>query len=161
MGVFTNKIVAEFTPPKTWKLEEDLAFREGSLTKDDIELLRTIGANIKDSGRITCTKGMKTDLASTPRIIWGWISPWDVARAAIIHDHLYASLRKFYHDNVTESDSELKTEVSKKKWTHARALSDKIFLLGMKSADPKVHVWKIYPAYWAVRVFGRGPASTG
>ena len=33
MGSFTNKITAEFTPPKTWKLEEDLGFREGSLTK--------------------------------------------------------------------------------------------------------------------------------
>ena len=30
MGSFTNKITAEFTPPKTWKLEEDLGFREGT-----------------------------------------------------------------------------------------------------------------------------------
>ena len=155
MGFFTNKIVAEFTPPKTWKLEEDLAFREPSLTKDDIELLRTIGANIKDSGRITCTKGMRTDLASTPRIVWGLISPWDVARAAIIHDHLYAKLRLYYSSDHGINGNWIE------KWNTARTLSDKIFLLGMKSADPKVPVWKIYPAYWAVRVFGRGPASTG
>ena len=159
MGFFTNKIVAEFTPPKTWKLQDDLAFREASLSKDEIKLLRDVGANIKDSGRITCTKGMRTDLASTPRIVWGLISPWDVARAAIIHDHLYASLRKYYKDNITVSDSELKKEVSKNNWTKARALSDRIFLLGMKSSDPKVPVWKIYPAYWAVRVFGRWSAN--
>ena len=84
MGSFTNKITAEFTPPKTWRLEEDLGFREGSLTKDQIQMLRDVGANIKDSGMITCTKGMRTDLASTPRICWALISPWDVARAAII-----------------------------------------------------------------------------
>ena len=51
MGSFTNKITAEFTPPKTWKLEEDLGFREGTLTKEQVKLLRDVGANIKDSGR--------------------------------------------------------------------------------------------------------------
>ena len=80
-----------------------------------------------------------------------WISPWDVARAAIIHDHLYAKLRLYY-----KTDSMMQS-----KWKAAKVLSDKIFLLGMKSADPKVPCWKIYPAYWAVRLFGRGPASTG
>ena len=149
MGSFTNKITAEFTPPKTWKLEEDLGFREGSLTKDQIQMLRDVGANIKDSGMITCTKGMRTDLASTPRIIWALISPWDVARAAIIHDHLYAKLRLYY-----KTDSMMQS-----KWKAAKVLSDKIFLLGMKSADPKVPCWKIYPAYWAVRVFGRWSAK--
>ena len=149
MGSFTNKIVAEFTPPKTWKLEEDLGFREGSLTKDQVELLRGVGANIKDSGMITCTKGMRTDLASTPRICWALISPWDVARAAIIHDHLYAKLRLYYQkENMVQS-----------KWENAKVLSDKIFLLGMKSADPKVPFWKMYPAYWAVRLFGRWSAK--
>ena len=89
MGSFTNKITAEFTPPKTWKLEKNLGFREGSLTKDQVGLLRSVGANIKDSGVITCTKGMRTDLASTPKIMWNLIAPWDIARAAIIHDFLY------------------------------------------------------------------------
>ena len=149
MGSFTNKITAEFTPPKTWKLEEDLGFREGSLTKDQIQLLKDVGANIKDSGMITCTKGMRTDLASTPRIIWALISPWDVARAAIIHDHLYAKLRLYY-----KTDSMMQS-----KWENAKVLSDKIFLLGMKSADPKVPFWKMYPAYWAVRLFGRWSAK--
>ena len=149
MGSFTNKITAEFTPPKTWKLEEDLGFREGSLTKDQVKLLRGVGANIKDSGMITCTKGMRTDLASTPRICWVLISPWDVARAAIIHDHLYAKLRLYYR----------KKNMIQSKWKNAKVLSDKIFLLGMKSADPKVPFWKMYPAYWAVRLFGRWSAK--
>ena len=149
MGSFTNKITAEFTPPKTWRLEEDLGFREGSLTKDQIIMLRDVGANIKDSGMITCTKGMRTDLASTPRICWALISPWDVARAAIIHDHLYAALRSY----CDEEDS------SPAIWKKGKDLSDTIFLLGMKSADPKVPAWKIYPAYWAVRLFGRWSAK--
>ena len=94
---------------------------------------------------------MQTDLASVPRICWALISPWDVARAAIIHDHLYAALRS-YCDEV---------DYSPDIWKKGKDLSDTIFLLGMKSPDPKVPAWKIYPAYWAVRLFGRGPASTG
>ena len=151
MGHFTNKIVAEFTPPKTWKLEEELAFREPSLKIEEINTLKDIGVNIKDSGTITCRVGMKTDLASVPRICWALLSPWDVARAAIIHDHLYAALRGYWK----------KEDRSYGKWKNGKDLADRIFLLGMHSADPSVPKWKIYPAYWAVRLFGRGPASTG
>ena len=149
MGKFNAKIVAEFTPPKTWMLEDELAFLEDSLTEEDIKTLKSIGANITDVGNITCRKGMQTDLASVPRICWAVISPWDVARAAIIHDHLYAALRS-YCDEV---------DYSYVTWKRGKDLSDTIFLLGMKSADPKVPAWKIYPAYWAVRLFGRWSAK--
>ena len=153
MGTFSNKIVAEFTPPKTWMLEDELAFETNELKDEDIEVLIKIGANIvdtgRDTGRITCRKGMKTDLASVPRICWAVISPWDVARAAIIHDHLYAALRS-YCDEV---------DYSYNVWKRGKDLSDIIFLLGMKSADPKVPCWKMYPAYWAVRLFGRWSAK--
>ena len=149
MGNFNAKISAEFTPPKTWKLEKQLSFKTHLLTKDDIEILKEIGVNIADTGRITCDVGMKTDLASVPRAVWGIISPWDVARAAVIHDHLYATLREYYHSE----------DMSSLKWKRCRKLADKIFLLGMKAADPKVSKFKIYSAYWSVRLFGRWPAS--
>ena len=108
-----------------------------------------IGANVDNNGRIICNRGMKTDLASVPRIAWAVIAPWDVARAAVIHDHLYSKLRKYYHSR----------GMSKPTWRKGRALSDKVFLLGMKSADPKVSKFKMYSAYWSVRMFGRWPAS--
>ena len=92
---------------------------------------------------------MLTDLASVPRIVWNVIAPWDVARAAVIHDHLYAVLRKYYHSE----------DMNKDTWKRARALSDKIFLLGMQSAEPKVSKFKIHSAYYSVRMFGRWPAS--
>ena len=50
--------------------------------------------------------------------------------------------------------------MNKKTWRRARKLSDKVFLWGMKSADPKVSAFKIYSAYWSVRLFGRWPASS-
>jgi len=154
MGEFNTNIVAEFTPPKTWVLEKALSFQTEELNDNDIQILKVIGANVQDTGKgtgkITCKKGMKTDLASTPRILWNLIAPWDVARAAIIHDHLYAALRMYWHTGAP---------FDKSVWKAGRELSDKIFLLGMKSAEPKVSSWKIYSAYWAVRIFGRWPAS--
>ena len=156
MGKFNGKIHAEFTPPNTWVLEHDLSFQTDNFTKEESEILKEVGANITigslviDDCEITCNTGMKTDLASVPRIAWAVIAPWDVARAAVIHDHLYATLREYYN----------KPDKSKLKWKRCRKISDKIFLLGMKSADPKVSKFKMYSAYWAVRIFGRWPASS-
>jgi hypothetical protein len=159
MGKFNGKIVAEFTPPKTWELEKSLAFKTDDLSEVEIGLLKDVGVNISSTGRITCKKGMKTDLASVPRIIWNFISPWDVARAATIHDHLYATLRRYFNDNVEENKNVKDKALNKKIWSKARALSDKVFLLGMRSADPKVPSWKIQSAYSSVRLFGYWPAS--
>ena len=66
MGEFNGKIVAEFTPPKTWELEKSLSFKPDDLSEAEIELLKDIGVNISSTGIITCEKGMKTDLASVP-----------------------------------------------------------------------------------------------
>ena len=154
-GQFNAKIAARFTPPKTWVLIEDLSFETDLLGRDEIALLRETSANavchgIKDLGIVTCTSGMKTDLASAPRIVWSVISPWDVARAAVIHDHRYASLRKYYHSDV----------FNKSVLRKARKLSDNVFLWGMQSANPSVSSFKIWSAYLAVRLFGRWPASS-
>ena len=146
---FNGKISAEFTPPKTWELEKGLSFITLDLTEAEIQTLQDVGANIAETGRITCKKGMKTDLASVPRIVWNILAPWDVARAAVIHDHLYASLRTYYNSD----------DFDKGKWSKARAIADKVFLLGMKASDPKVASYKMYSAYWSVRMFGGGPAS--
>ena len=149
MEKFNGKISAEFSPPKTWVLNKELSFKTDKLTDSDIKILQKVGANIDDEGQISCDEGMKTDLASVPRACWAFIAPWDVARAAVIHDHLYSTLRKYYHSKL----------MNKSKWRKARALSDKVFLLGMKSSDPRVSKFKMYSAYWAVRMFGRWPAS--
>ena len=148
---FNGKISAEFTPPKTWVLEKALSFTvEGhGISTVDLDILQEIGANVANTGRVTCKKGMKTDLASVPRICWALLAPWDVARAAVIHDHLYAACRDYKKSEGYKYST----------WKKARALSDKIFLLGMKAADPDVPAWKIYPAYWSVRIFGCWAAS--
>ena len=151
MGKFNGKINAEFTPPKTWVLDKALSFTPDNMKEIDIKLLKEVGVNINTEGKITCKKGMQTDLASVPRACWAFISPWDVARAAVIHDHIYAALRKYYASG----------DCSELRWSEARVLADDILLMGMNSAEPAVPCWKKFFCYWSVRVFGGGPASEG
>ena len=145
MGEFNGKISAEFTPPKNWVLNKALSFVTDELSEQDIQILKLVGANIDDTGRITCVKGMKTDLASVPRACWAFIAPWDVARAAIIHDLLYKRIRQYRADGGDD-----KVVISK-----AKKASDDVFHMAMKDAEPSVAGWKIAAAYYSVRMFGR------
>ena len=96
MGEFNDKIHAEFTPPNTWVLEKSLSFKTKDLTETGINILIEVGANIDKRGRVTCDAGMKTDLASVPRIAWAVIAPWDVARAAAKSDAHIQKKEKTY-----------------------------------------------------------------
>ena len=127
-------------------LEKALSFtvdaKGQGIHDDEMDDLQEVGVNISNSGgertnKITCKKGMKTDLASVPRIAWNVIAPWDVARAAVIHDHMYAVLREYYSQ----------PDKSKPKWRRCRKTADKIILLGMKAADPKLSKFKILPKF--------------
>lgn len=141
MGKFNNKISAEYHPPKKWILERVLSY-----TNDDInsEALVDVGLGGKDK-EVKCAKGFVTDLASVPRAIWWLIAPWDIARAAIIHDLLYKQIRVY----------RAKTDHDKKLVGPAKVAADKVFLMAMKDAEPSVPSWKIYAAYYAVVLFGR------
>ena len=44
---------------------------------------------------------------------------------------------------------------SKKEREIYRKIADRMFLEGMLSADPEVPKWKIWSAYYSVRMFGR------
>ena len=100
MGKFNNKISAEYNPPRKWILERALSY-----TNPDIDeaALERVGVSVKGS-RITVKKNFVTDLASVPRICWAFIAPWDVARAAIIHDLLYKSIRQYRADGGDDKD---------------------------------------------------------
>jgi hypothetical protein len=152
MGQFTNKILAEFQPPRKWKLGRDLVYTTTDLYANEVKALKDVGVKVvRDTNKtetITVPSGFITDLASTPRILWAFIAPFDVARAAIVHDLLYKSIRQYrWKKGLIEEDKEL-IENSKK-------AADKVFLLAMKDAEPKVSGWKIYSAWKAVDLFGR------
>jgi hypothetical protein len=152
MGKFTNKILAEFQPPKKWKLGRDLVYTTSDLYANEVKALKDVGvAVVRDTNKtetITVPTGFITDLASTPRLLWNVIAPFDVARAAIVHDLLYKSIRQYrWSVGLIEEDKEL--------IKNAKVAADKVFLLAMKDAEPKVSGWKIYSAWKAVDLFGR------
>ena len=152
MGQFTNKILAEFQPPRKWKLGRDLVYTTTDLYANEVKALKDVGVKVvRDTNKtetITVPSGFITDLASTPRILWAFIAPFDVARAAIVHDLLYKSIRQYrWTKGLIEEDKEL--------IKNAKKASDKVFLLAMKDAEPKVSGWKIYSAWKAVDLFGR------
>jgi hypothetical protein len=131
-------------------LKDEMAFLEDSLTKEEIETLKIIRANITDVGRITCRPGMKTDLASVPRIAWILVAPWDIARAAIIHDLLYLKIRQHRRKLQETLGGENYAIITK-----AKKAADNVFLMAMRDANPNVPSWKINAAYYAVVSFGR------
>ena len=152
MGKFTNKILAEFQPPRKWKLGRDLVYTTTDLYANEVKALKDVGvAVVRDTNKtetITVSSGFITDLASTPRILWAFIAPFDVARAAIVHDLLYKSIRQYrWKKGLIEEDKEL--------IKNAKVAADKVFHLAMKEAEPKVSGWKIYSAWKAVDLFGR------
>ena len=44
--------------------------------------------------------GTFTDLGSSPRILWFFCSPLDIAMASVIHDVMYLSVTKAYINNL-------------------------------------------------------------
>jgi len=148
MGTFNNKIEAEFNPPKQWVLSRALSYQN-----DKINIMALMDIGVKATGnRITCHKGFKTDLASTPKILWNLIAPWDIARAAIIHDLLYLRIRQYRKKNLLNPK---KSTENPRIVSQAKKAADNVFLMAMKDSNPKVSSWKIYAAYYAVHLFGR------
>ena len=152
MGKFNNKIMAEFNPPRKWTLGRDLSYTSADLTVDEIASLKGVGVKVKrDTSKtetITVPTGFVTDLASVPRAMWAFIAPFDVARAAIVHDLLYKTIRQYRWKMKDKEDQEL---IKK-----AKIASDKVFLLGMHDAEPKIPGWKSYSSWKAVDLFGNG-----
>mgnify|MGYP002700554942 FL=1 len=148
MGKFNNKIEAEFEPPKKWILSRALSYQNDEI---DVEALEKIGVKCPGN-RITCKKGFVTDLASTPKILWNLIAPWDIARAAIIHDLLYLRIRQYRRKTSKTLANENHVIYN---YNTAKKAADKVFLMAMNDASPSVPKWKIYASYYAVVLFGR------
>ncbi len=141
-GNFNGYIQAEYTPPHNWILTQKLSFVSDDIKESEQDFLLRNETDIDSTGAITVPIGFETNLASVPRFLWGLISPWDVARAAVLHDYLYSICVKRYN-TITEYES-----------AELRKVADEIFLIAMSSSDPEVPKWKIEACVWAVRLFG-------
>lgn len=152
MGQFNKLLDATYHPPRKWVLNSSLSYDCDELTEEDIEILKSVGVKVTKKGKVTVPKGFVTDMASVPRLCWAFIAPFDVARAAVIHDLLYKNIRQYRwtwrEDEIREPKLELE------RIFRAKEISDKIFLCAMNDSEPEVPSYKKNPAYWAVKVFG-------
>ena len=152
MGQFNKLLDATYHPPRKWVLNSSLSYDCDQLTEEEIEVLKSVGVKVTKKGKVTVPKGFVTDMASVPRACWMFIAPFDVARAAVIHDLLYKNIRQYRwtwrEDEIREPKLELE------RIFRAKEISDKIFLCAMNDSEPEVPSYKKNPAYWAVKVFG-------
>ena len=156
---FDSLMKATFNPPRNWTLLEDLKFYSDDITESDAKMLRDCGVKVHNSTKtkqyiVTIPKGYVTDMASVPRGCWAFIAPFDVARAAVVHDILYEKINTQYKA-VHESAAAEEGPATKKERETYREIADHVFLEGMNASEPAVPSWKKYAAYYAVRMFGR------
>jgi len=145
MSKFNGLLDAKFHPPRQWVLNTKLVYEDDNLTENEMVALKNVKAPIDmRSGKVTAPAGLKTDMASVPKFMWWLIAPFDVARAAVIHDVLYAKIRNYrYHTG----DDRIAF--------HAKKVSDLVFKHAMDDAEPPVPGWKKYLCYQAVNLFGK------
>ena len=159
MARFDSLMKATFNPPRNWTLLEDLKFYSDEITEEDAKMLRHCGVKVHNSTRsdqyiVIIPKGYVTDMASVPRGCWAFIAPFDVARAAVVHDILYEKINTQYK-TILDSAAAEEGPATKKEREVYREIADHVFLEGMNASEPPVPSWKKYAAYWAVRIFGR------
>ena len=146
--VWSGKLDCTFHGKMHWELNKEMWFLSEAANKH-YDMWKQMGVKITRTAKATKAKvhapaGYDTDLASIPRIGWMVVAPWDVARAAIIHDVLYGALREAFETNW---DVKLINEM--------RKAADNVFREGMQAAEPKIPNWKSNPCFWSVRPFGR------
>ena len=99
--------------------------------------------------RLTVPAGFENDLASVPRILWWYISPFDLGLAAVPHDWLYFHAGLLPQGSLQRLDGNKWVDVPQR-WTRRDA--DRLF--GRMMREAHVSRTKRRRAYWAVRLFG-------
>ena len=141
-----NLLTANFIGNRHWVLTKPLTYEiPNFIGMNSLKTWQSIVPTIQVNNQrllITVPKGFNTDLASIARPMWSIISPWDIARAAVVHDMLYGYLRSN------------KDKFSKRRINMLRHHADDIFRQGMRDADPEIPKWKIQICYYFVRSLG-------
>ena len=149
--VWSGKLKCTFHGPRHWELDKDLWFLSAQVHQYfsewrelGVEVTRTIKREGPPStkAKVIIRAGYHTDLASIHRLAWSFIAPWDVARAAVIHDVLYEALR------------ENKVKLTPAKIKEMRKAADNVMLEGMMAAQPTVSNLKVKVVYGVLRITG-------
>lgn len=137
MDRFNDYLHVTFFPPKWWRLEQKLTYRDVDLSECHNRILKQFEVDISPSNRITVPPKFFSDLASVPRICWWFVAPFDIARPAVIHDYIYRKLR---------GD---KGNIKK-----ARKIADDMLYNSIDLITPEVSRVKKAAIYYGVRLFG-------
>jgi len=149
--VWSGRLKCTFHGPRHWELDKDLWFLSAQAHQYfsewrelGVEVTRTIKREGPPStkAKVIIRAGYHTDLASIHRLAWSFIAPWDVARAAVIHDVLYEALR------------ENKVKLTPAKIKEMRKTADNDMLEGMMAAQPTVSNLKVKVVYGVLRITG-------
>ena len=87
-------------------MDTNLKFNSDTVDDEDRSLLKKCGVKITKAGVITIPAGYITDLASVPRVCWGFMAPFDVARAAVVHDMLYEKINGAFNKGIIPTKEE-------------------------------------------------------
>ena len=147
--IWSGKLDCTFHGKMHWELNKEMWFLSEGANKH-YDMWKQMGVKITRTAKATKAKvhapaGYDTDLASIPRVGWMVVAPWDVARAAIIHDVLYGALRDAFRTGSMDVT----------KINEMRKAADNVFREGMRAAEPRIPNWKSNPCFWSVRPFGR------
>ena len=96
--------------------------------------------------RVTVPAGFETNMASSPRIMWWIVGPYDLGPAALVHDWLYHTRGACQAWNGSEW---VDTKV-------ARRNADWIMRQLMARQEGLVTWWRRKPSWWLIRRFGLG-----
>ena len=147
MKVWSGKLDCSFTGKTRWELHKELWFKSKEICKNHDtwkKLGVKVGKPTDEYARVYAPKGLDTDLASIPRLVWFIISPWDIARPSVIHDVLYDALRKALKDKTLDEKTIEKLRFS----------ADQVFVEAGQQTEPPVAKWRIKLSYLAIRAFG-------
>lgn len=146
MAQFSTLRLSTHTPHE-WTLDDDFTFRCEWLP--DGRVLRSwcdMGLDVAraDDGLtvIRVPGGTTTDLGSSPRALWWFCSPVDIAMASVVHDRMYGLIC-----DARRSGSPLGECVVR------RREADDVFLMALY-AQPAAWWPRAWAAWLSVRVFG-------
>lgn len=150
MSHFKSKLVTERLEDGKWRLVEDLVWISDANEKG----IDIFDSKLNDQGLVEyrVEAPFDTDLASVPRFLWWLVSPWDIARAAVLHDSMYQRMRDYEKELSKYPSDKFLWEVQDK--SRHRKKADIIFLNSMKDCKPKPSSIVRKFCYLAVRLMG-------
>ena len=134
-----SRLRVEAVEPHKWKLLDDFSLSGAYISSRWSEL----GLDVQlddDEPTITVRRDFNTDFGTTPRMMWWFCSPVDIAFAAVIHDRMYQVV-----NNAEVGFLEKRT---------LRKEADSVFLQALKIQPGGVPLYRIWICWACVRLFG-------